>query len=124
MDVSIIIISAEIVTSSSYADMSTILNCMLHISTLTELTTKHFLMMSIMTIVSRNATKTMTNTAATGKTGDASSDGPGGTGCEEISRTSSSLSPSVTMSWGAELELGLGVGLESPDKVVYGGIDV
>ena len=97
---------------------------MLHISTLTELTTKHFLMMSIMTIVSRNATKTMTNTAATGKTGDASSDGPGGTGCEEISRTSSSLSPSVTMSWGAELELGLGVGLESPDKVVYGGIDV
>lgn len=123
MDVSIIIISAEIVTSSSYADMSTILNCMLHISTLTELTTKHFLTMSIMTTVSRNATKTMINTAATGKTGDASRDGPGGTGCEEISRTLSP-SPSVMMSWGAELELGLGVGVESPEKVVYRGIDV
>ena len=97
---------------------------MLHISTLTELTTKHFLTMSIMTIVSRNATKTMTSTAATGKTGDASRDGPGGTGCEEISRTLSSPSPSVVMSWGAELELGLGVGVEFPEKVVYGGIDV
>ena len=61
-------------------------------------------MMSVMTIVSRNATKTMISTAATGNTGDASSDGPGGTGCEEISRTLSS----VMMSWGAELELGSG----------------
>ena len=76
--------------------------------------------MSIMTIVSRNATKTITSTAATGKTGDASRDGPGGTGCEEISRT---LSPVMT-SWGAELELGPGVGVESPGKVVYRGIDV
>ena len=89
-----------------------------HISTLTELTTKHFLTMSITTIVSRNATKTTTSTAATGKTGDASRDGPGGTGCEEISRTLSPPSPSVMMSWGAELELGLWVGVESPKKVV------
>ena len=74
-------------------------------------------MMSITIIVRRNATKTMTSTAATGNTGDASSDGPGGTGCEEISRTLLSP-PSVMMSWGAELELGLGVGVESPEKVV------
>ena len=79
-------------------------------------------MMSVMIIVSRNATKTMTSTAATGKTGDASNDGPGGTGCEEIPRTSPS--PSVMISWGAELELGPGVGVESPEKVVYRGIDV
>ena len=79
-------------------------------------------MMSVMTIVSRNATKTMTSTAATGNTGDASSDGPGGTGCEETSRTLF-ISP-VMMSWGAELEVGPGVGVESPEKVVYRGIDV
>ena len=77
-------------------------------------------MMSVTIIVSRNATKTMTSTAATGNKDDVSRDGPGGTGCEEISRT---LSP-VMMSWGAELEIGPGVGVESPEKVVYRGIDV
>ena len=60
-----------------------------------QLTTKHFLMMSITTIASRNATKTMTSIAATGNRGDASRDGPGGTGCDEIIL---SPSPSVTMS--------------------------
>ena len=90
---------------------------------MTELTTKHFLMVSVMIIVRRNATKTMTSIAATGNTGDASSDGPGGMGCEEISRTLSP-SPSVMMSCGAELEIGPGVGVESPEKVVYRGIDV
>lgn len=68
-------------------------------------------MMSIMTIASRNAIKTMTSTAATGNTGDASSDGPGSTGWEELSP------PSVTMSWGPELE----VGSESTGKVVCRG---
>jgi hypothetical protein len=78
--------------------------------------------MSITTIVSRNATKTTTSTAATGNTGDASRDGPGGTGCEEISITPSPSS--VMMSWGAVLELELGVGVESPGNVVYKGTDV
>lgn len=63
-------------------------------------------------IASRNATKTMTSTAATGNTGDASRDGPGGTGWEELSP---SISPSVIMSWGPEL----GVGVEFTEEVVY-----